>query len=137
MGTWLTYQEAADILGTHVSNVAKLVRKGELASRGGRSGSLARAEVETLDQRRRAHKLELASRGPRRYQRVDHRPDREHEWVNPREAAARLGVSTVTVRRRIDHETLPGTVHEGYYWMRREHLELIEKAQRGREVLAL
>lgn len=129
MSIWVTYQEAANILETHVSNVAKLVSKGELTSRGGRSGSLARVEVETLVQRRAARKAELAARGPRRYQRVDHRPDSEHDWVAPREVAVRLGVSTVTVRRRIGYETWPGTVHQGYYWMRREHLELLEQAQ--------
>jgi excisionase family DNA binding protein len=135
MSSWLTYHEAAELLGTHVSNVAKLVAKAELTSRGGRRGSLSRAEVEALGERRRSRKAELAARGPRRYQRVDHRPDQKHDWVGPREVAARLGVSTVTVRRRIDLETLPGTVHEGYYWVRREHLELIEKAQHGPEVL--
>jgi len=48
---WLTYQQAADVLGCHVSNVAKLIRKGELTSRGDsdrRKPALRRRDVEAL-----------------------------------------------------------------------------------------
>jgi hypothetical protein len=46
---WLTYRQVADLLGCHVSNVAKLVRKGELTSRANgdwRTPALIRGQVQ-------------------------------------------------------------------------------------------
>jgi excisionase family DNA binding protein len=48
----MRYEQAADILGCHVSYVAKLVVKGELTSSRKGGGTLNRAEVEALAVRR-------------------------------------------------------------------------------------
>ena len=50
MSDGLTYEQAAAILGCHVSNVAKLVRKGDLTSTGKRGASLSREQVDALSQ---------------------------------------------------------------------------------------
>ena len=48
----MSYEQAAVMLGCHVSYVAKLVVKGELTSSRKRGGSLNREEVEALAVRR-------------------------------------------------------------------------------------
>ena len=94
MSDALSYQQAAAILGCHFSNVAKLVRKGQLRSRGRvRDGALDRSEVEALAERRARNREAQAARPRRTYQRVDHRPDADHEWLSPRQVAELLGVT--------------------------------------------
>jgi hypothetical protein len=70
-GQWITYERAASILGCHISNVPKLIRKGELTSsrRSSRRNllSLDQAEVEALAERRRLAREALAARPRRRY----------------------------------------------------------------------
>ena len=61
MSQGLTYEQAAAILGCHFSNVAKLIRKGDLTSTGKRGASLNREQVEALAERRAA---ERAARPP-------------------------------------------------------------------------
>jgi hypothetical protein len=72
--TRISYEQAAVILGCHCSNVAKLIRKGELTSTGKRGASLSREQVEALAERRTAELAARAARSPRKYQRVDPRP---------------------------------------------------------------
>jgi len=62
----ISYNQAAAILGCHVSNVAKLVAKGELTSTGKRGASLDLAQVEALGERRAAEREERAARLPSR-----------------------------------------------------------------------
>ena len=64
--------------------MAKLIRKGDLTSTGKRGASLSREQVEALAERRAAERAARAARPPRKYQRVDHRPDHDHEWLSPR-----------------------------------------------------
>ena len=105
----VTYEEAAAILGCHLSNVAKLIRKGELTSTGKRGASLSREQVEALAERRAAEREAKAARSPRRYERVDLRPDHEHEWLSPRQVAELVGVtrpggaSVKQVQERLGH----------------------------------
>ena len=54
MSRRVTYEQAGAILGCHVSNVAKLVTKGQLASTGQRGGSFDQDQVEALAARRTA-----------------------------------------------------------------------------------
>ena len=83
MGDALTYEQAAAILDCHVSNVAKLIRKGDLASTGKRGASLDREQVEGLAESRAAERAARAARSPRKYQRVDHRPDHDTNGCRP------------------------------------------------------
>jgi excisionase family DNA binding protein len=130
MAEWVTYAQAAELLGCHVSNVAKLVAKGQLQSRGYvRDGSLDRADVEALAERRARERETQAARPPRRYQRVDHRPAAEHEWLSIREVAALLGVTGPAVMGRIHRERLPAVQNGGRWWVRRDLLEQVEAAR--------
>ena len=65
MSDGLTYEQAAAILGCHFSNVAKLIRKGDLTSTGKRGASLNREQVEALAERRAAEREAKANRPPR------------------------------------------------------------------------
>jgi excisionase family DNA binding protein len=120
MSNALTYEQAAAILGCHLSNSPKLIRKGELKSRGRvRDGALDRTEVVALAKRRAAQREARASRPARKYQRVDHRPDQDHEWLSSGQVAALLGVTRMAVRKRIHRGTLPATGNGGRFWVRR------------------
>lgn len=136
MTSWVTYAEAAEILGCHVSNVSKLVDKGELNSTGRRGASFDRDSVESLAKRRDVERQARVLR-PRGYQRIDHRPDHEHEWLSPREVAKLLGVTRTAVSRRIRTGRLPGVVNGGRQWVRRDHLEQVEAARLARKTRRL
>ncbi len=126
----LTYEQAAAILGCHVSNVVKLVTKGQLTSRGRvRDGALDRSEVEALAQRRAQEREALAARPRRKHQRMDPRPDHEHEWLSPRQVAELLGVTRPAVQARIHRGTLPAVGIGGRFWVRRDLLEQVEAAR--------
>lgn len=118
----ITYTKAATILGCHVSNVPKLIAKGELTSSGTRGASFAREEVEALARRRAKGREARAARRPRKYQHVDHRPDTEHDWLSVRQVAELLGVTRPAVMGRIHRERLPAVEKGGRFWVRRDLL---------------
>lgn len=126
----LTYAEAAEILGCHVSNVPKLIRKGDLTSNGAHgpgARSLSRPEVERLAERRRQPRLVTK---PRRVPpRVDNRPDAAHEWLTASQVARLLGLTRPAVAKRIQRERLPAVHTGGRWWVRRDLLEQVEAAR--------
>ncbi len=122
MSQGVTYEEAAAILGCHFSNVAKLIRKGDLTSTGKRGASLNRDQVEALAERRLSERAARAARPPRRKQRIDLRPDHEHEWLSSGQVAALLGVTRLAVRGRVHRGTLPAVENGGRFWVRRDLL---------------
>jgi hypothetical protein len=128
MSDGLTYDQAAAILGCHFSNVAKLIRKGDLTSTGKRGASLSREQVEALAERRAVDRAAKAVRSPRKRQRVDHRPDPDHEWLSSGQVPGLLGVTRPAVRGRIHRGTLPAVESGGRFWVRRDHLEQVEAA---------
>lgn len=128
----VTHATAAAILGCHISNISKLIDKGQLISTGQRGASLDRDSVEQLARRRDLERQALAQR-PRGFQRMDPRPDCEHEWLSPRDVAELLGVTRRTVAYRIRTERLPGVEHRGRQWVRRDHLEQVEAARLARK----
>lgn len=134
---WITQREAAVLLGCHKSRVAKLVAQGLLTSRGTRSGSLNRRQVEQLAAWRAAapERAEVARdrrQAEREAARVRGRtPDTVHEWFSVPQAAQLLGVSRVAVGRRCHRGTLPHTWFGGRRWIRRDLLELVERARRA------
>jgi excisionase family DNA binding protein len=130
----VTYQDAANILGCHVSNVPKLIRKGELTSTGKRGGSFNRDQVEALAARREAEGQERAKRPARKYQRLDYRPDQNHDWLSPRQVAELLGFTSQGVRHRIHRGKLPAVESGGRFWVRYDHLELVERARLAQRV---
>ena len=124
---WITQAQAAEILGCHVSLIAKLVARGELTSRG-RTGkaSLDRDQVlEVLAEREERSR----ARTPRRRRKGRFvPPDAEHDWLTSVQAAEMLGVSVVAVNKRCRHGRLPFVEKVGRRWFRRDHLELVKHA---------
>ena len=137
MSEGVTYEAAAAILGCHLSNVAKLIRKGDLTSTGKRGASLSREQVEALAVRRAEEREARQARSSRKYQRVDRRPDADHEWLSPRQVAELLGVTRPAVMGRIHRGKLPSVQKGGRYWVRRDHLELVEAARLVRKMRRL
>jgi hypothetical protein len=100
---WIT-QQAADLLGCHVSLVGKLV------ARGGR------------EERSRARSP------PRRRKGRFEPPDAAHDGLTSAQAAELLGVSAVAVKLRCRRGRLPFVEKAGRRWFRRDHLELVRHA---------
>lgn len=92
-------------------------------------GDLSREQVDALAERRAAERAARPARSPRKYQRVDHRPVQDHEWLAPRQVAELLGVTRPAVQGRIHRGTLPATENGGRYWVRRDLLEQGEAAR--------
>lgn len=128
MSIRLTYAEAAEILGVHVSAVPKIVRRGELHAERRRDGALLRSEVEELAAQRRARREELESRAGKRRQ-VDPRPDADHEWFRPREVAELVGISEQGVRKRLARGTMPAVRKGSRWWVRADQLANVERAR--------
>jgi len=129
MSDGLTYEQAAAMLGCHVSNVAKLIRKGDLTSSGQRGASLNREQFEAPAERRAAERAAKAVCLPRKYQRVDLPPDPDHEWLSSGQVAELLGVTRPAVQGRIHRGTLPAVENGGRFWVRRDHLEQVGPAR--------
>ena len=131
---WITYREAADILGCVESNVPKLIAKGHLTRRTQgdgrrvRQGSLSRRAVEELA-RRRAAAAARPKPARRGYERVDHRPDTDHVWLSPAEAAVQIGVTAQANRARVKRGRLPATESGGRIWIQAEHFHQVEAAR--------
>jgi excisionase family DNA binding protein len=133
----VTYAQAAEILGCHVSNVPKLVRRGHLTSTRRREGALERRQVEQLAEARRIEQEARKRRTPKCYKRVDHRPDHDHDWLSPKQVAALLGVTATAVRQRLRRGRLPATESGGRWWIRRDLLEQVEAARLVRKTRQL
>ena len=90
-----------------------------------RRPSLSRREVEefTEARARAAREREQVARqsGPRP-------PDDEHDWLNAPEAGVLMGVGPEAVRVRARRGKLPSELHDGRRWFRRDHLELVKRA---------
>ena len=59
-------------------------------------------------------------------------PDAVHEWLSSVQAAELLGVSTVAVNRRCRRGRLPFVEKAGRRWFRRDHPELVKRADLGK-----
>jgi hypothetical protein len=127
MSERVTYEQAAGILGTHVSNIPKLIGKGQLTSTGERGASLDRDQVEALRDRRDAERAAQTQR-PRRPPLIDRRPDADHDWLTTRQVAELVGITKAGVIGRIHRERLPA-VENGRLWVRRDLLEQVEAAR--------
>ena len=136
MSDGLTYEQAAAILGCHFSNVAKLIRKGDLTSTGKRGASLNRSRSRPWPSagcrasgQSRPVTPQVSARRPR--------PDHEHEWLSPRQVAELLGVTRPAVQGRIHRGTLPAVENGGRFWVRRDLLEQVEAARLVRKTRRL
>lgn len=130
MPEWITVREAADILGVHMSAVPKLIRRGDLTPRD-RRPRLNRAAVVALRAARAAANEE--QRQARRETRLPPQPpDADHEWLSAVEAGDLMGIGPAGVRVRARRGRLPSTTHDGRVWFRRDHLELVRRADQAK-----
>jgi hypothetical protein len=123
---WITVREAAGILGVHMSAVPKMIRRGDLARRE-RRPILNRADVIALrDARRTGAEMRAKPRAGAMP------PDDEHEWLSARQAGSLMGVGAAAVSIRARRGRLPSVKHDGRRWFRRDHLELVKRADEVR-----
>jgi hypothetical protein len=133
MSEWITAREAAEILGVHISAIPKMIRRGDLTPRNKRP-SLLLSDVEALRDRRAAPRPRREPRGAPRP------PDDDHEWLLAPDAGAVMGVGPEAVKIRARRGKLPSEVHDGRRWFRRDHLELVKRAdqvKRGQQTSIL
>ncbi|WP_231251036.1 hypothetical protein [Nocardioides furvisabuli] len=126
MADWITVREAAQVLGVHISAVPKMIRRGDLTKRAKRP-VLDRGEVIAYRNARLAAQEALASERERPQQPKP--PDLEHDWLSADAAAAVMGVTRVAVNARARRGRVPSVLSGGRRWYRRDHLELVMRAQ--------
>lgn len=134
-GDRVTYAQAAQVLGCHVSNVPRLVARGELVSHGrrGTPGSLLRSDVEQLATRRREARQGATGAAEQRPTPPTYEPDPavhgQYEWLSVAQAAVLVGLSEMAIRKRVKRGTMPhvrvddGTRH-GRVWIRADHARI-------------
>ncbi len=126
-GDLVTYAQAADILGVHVSNVPKLVTRGEIRSRGTRGphASLVRADVEAvLEHRRERRRLKAEQEAAPPPRPASAPPDDEHAWLTLEEAGEVIGISGQAVGKRARKGTIPHVRDGVRVWVRADHAEM-------------
>ena len=101
-----------------------MVRRGDLSPRGKRP-RLARADVLALRDARAARE---AARAAARAPKPPQPPDNQHEWLTADLAAEMMGVRPEAVRVRARRGKLPSELNDGRRWFRRDHLELVKRA---------
>lgn len=137
MFEWITVREAAQILDVHMSAIPKMIRRGDLAKRN-RRPILCRADVLAFrDARLAAEQARLETRGLSEKPVGPEPPDREHDWLLAGEAGAVMGISAVAVNARARRGRLPSVLASGRRWYRRDHLELVLRAEEARRKRAV
>jgi hypothetical protein len=129
---WVTQQEAAQLLGVHVSLIPKMLRRGDLSSRRERP-SLSSAQVLELAAARERAAAERAQRDAQPRPVGPRPPDDEHDWLLGPAAAAVLGCSEGALGMRANRGQVPFTLHGRRRWYRLDLLELQVRAQVARE----
>lgn len=131
---WVSWEQAAELLGASTRHdVQRLIAEGQLTTRavtGSRPSVLAEAVISYRPTWQAAREAREAAARARAAQHAWSRPpDDGHKWIGVAEAAAILGLSPSGVRLRLNTERLPG-IHRRRWWMRREHIEQVARAER-------
>lgn len=127
MSDWITVREAAQVLGVHVSAIPKMLRRGDLARREQRP-ILDRAQVLKYRDARQAAQAVVRQDSPR----GPVPPDSDHDWLSSAEAAAVMGITPTGVNVRARRGRLPSVLANGRRWYRRDHLELVQRADQAK-----
>jgi hypothetical protein len=107
-----------------------MIRRGDLTRRPQRP-ILDRAEVLALRDARAAAAQAAARRPEPKAPPAP--PDDDHDWLCPDEAAAVVGISRVAINARARRGRLPSVVANGRRWYRRDHLELVLRAEEAQQ----
>lgn len=122
---WVTYLEAARMIGCSPGLVGRMVKSGELEARG-------RQEQRWLPTISRVSALEVAEARAERQRLAELRrtarpawlpPDDGNVWLSPQEAGLVIGLTHMGVRYRAIHGLIPATRCGGRWWLRRDHVE--------------
>ncbi|PVG82137.1 hypothetical protein DDE18_15795 [Nocardioides gansuensis] len=130
-GQWMSWQEAADLIGCSRHVVAKLLEAGHLHQRQvNRTASLSRASVEAAArvyaEQQAAAAQARAARQLAKEQALLERtapPENGEVWIDVTTAALLLGVTAHAVRQRIRHGRFPASRRGGPLWVRRADVE--------------
>lgn len=131
MSDWITAREAAEILGVHQATIPKMRRRGDLTTRpDGERPAYDRQQVIALRDRRAQPRPEQPSPqlAPPHEPWVASPPDDAYDWLTSDQAAALMGVTRNAVNDRAKRGRLPSEMHDGRRWFRRDHLELVRRA---------
>ena len=134
MSERITQQQAADILGCHVSLIGKLVARGDLTPRG-REGRASFDRDQVIGLRGLREQRERDRKARRRRPRVGRMepPDDGQVWLSTAQVAELLGVSVVAVNKRCRCGRLPYVEKAGRRWIRLDLLEQVERARAAQE----
>ncbi len=125
----ITHAQAATLLRCHTSLISKLVQRGQLVSAGHRGAGIGTLDLFQVLQLRELRAQAAAAR------RDSYSPDRHgppddgHEWLDPTQAAERLGVSDKAVHARARRGTIPHVRRGRRVWIRADHLEVWRNAR--------
>lgn len=136
---WVSYVEAAQIVGCSPSNIVNAVQRGDISGRrpprkrGPRGGvaSLSRSAVEDYAERWRAQR-ELAREAQERATAAREPlkpPGPGDVWLSARATSLLLGVSVSRVHQLALADRLPHVRHRGRVWFRRSHMEVAAAAR--------
>lgn len=124
MTRWVTYLEAARIVGCTPATITNAVRAGHITSRhaGRAHPALDRLTVDQFAQAF-AERRDQAGQARRRRAENTEPPDTVHLWLTPAETADPLGISDVRVRQLAQRDRLPHTRRGRRVWIRLDHAE--------------
>jgi excisionase family DNA binding protein len=133
---WITWVEAARLIGAPRHVVESWIRDGRLRTRNvpRAKPSVERLSAEALAVEWRAIVTEREARRRARQRSLDARrrlasPPADGEmWLTPSQAAELLGCSQQAVRNRVHSERLPGIQRAGRIWLRRRDVEQAARA---------
>lgn len=130
----ITHRQAAQLLSCHISNITKLLAKGQLHSVGFRSAGVGTLDLDEVLALREA-RLQAEREKRLRYDRVD--PPRkgppahlgDHDWLSVEQVALRLDRTESAVRDRARRGTIPHVRDGKRTWIRADHLEVWQRAR--------
>lgn len=133
----VTYAEAAVLLGTYVSRIQWMVARGLIVPEAGRRPALPRDQVLTAPERLQKERTAAAAARAEQQHRAapigpPAPPDEVHQWLRIKDAAQLMGVSRQAVAARARRGRLPSVVDDGIRWFRKDHLELVMKADQAK-----
>lgn len=128
---WITWMQAARLIGAPRSAVESWIRDGRLRTRQAAPSkpSVERSSAEALVPEWREIAAEREARRQARRSRLEARrqvpgpPGEGDEWLTTSQAAEILGCSPRLVRRRFHSERLSGIQRDGQIWLRRNDVE--------------
>jgi hypothetical protein len=121
--------------GVGKTTIQRLIARGELHPRKAapRYPWLDRAEVDAVAERRWQAERERI-RAAQRSKGPKYPPPGEHVWLTASQAARVVGIIVPGIAKRVRRETIPFVVYGDRRWFRADHMELLGRARRARQL---